>query len=50
MRTVPQYQARLIGVLLIAGVLGLMLLLHVTSDQRQRCEKESLDISLIKLI
>jgi hypothetical protein len=50
MKTVPQYKARLIGVLLLAGALGLLFVLHVTSVEKHRCEKESLDISLIKLI
>ena len=50
MKTVPQHQARLIGVLLLAGALGLLLLVCVTYSQQHRCEKESFDISLIKLI
>jgi|GEM_PF-1588685 len=39
-----------IGLLLLAGTIGLLLLMHVTSAPQQRCEKEIFEIGLLKLI
>jgi hypothetical protein len=50
MKTDTKQQIRFIGFLFIAGTIGLLLLMHVTSARQQRCERERTDLSLIKLI
>jgi hypothetical protein len=49
MKTVILQQPRLIVLLLLAGTVGLLLLMLVTSDPSQRCEGDQ-GISLLKLI
>lgn len=49
MKTVILQQKRLIVLLLLAGTVGLLFLMLVTSDPAQRCEGD-LGISLLKLI
>lgn len=50
MKTVKQHQYRIIALLLLAGTIGFLLMLHVTSSGQQRCDREGFDFSLIKLI
>lgn len=49
MKTITQ-PSRLVGLLLAAGTIGLLLLMHVTSAPQARCAEESAGISLLKLI
>ncbi len=50
MKTVLQYRSQLIGFLLLAVTIGLLWLMHVTSVAQQRCDMETVNISLLKLI
>ncbi|MES2006184.1 MAG: hypothetical protein V4450_16825 [Bacteroidota bacterium] len=50
MNPVTKQQSRLIGLLLVAGTIGLLLLMHVTSAPQQRCGGETTEIGLLKLI
>lgn len=50
MKPVNHTQSRLIGIVLLAGTIGLLWLMHVTSDSSSRCERESFEFSVIKLI
>jgi hypothetical protein len=51
MRTVSRQTTGLIATLIVAGVLGLLLLLNVTSGHQQRCGIVAADnFSTIKLI
>jgi hypothetical protein len=50
MKTIQQNRAGFFGLLLLAGTLGLLLLVHFTSNRTTRCEKENSHITLMKLI
>jgi hypothetical protein len=51
MRTVSRRTTGLIAILFMAGMLGMVLLLHVTSRTEQRCGTVAADnVSMIKLI
>jgi hypothetical protein len=51
MMTASKHKAGLIAFFLLAGTIGLLLLVHVSSRQQDRCGTQSFDnVSLIKLI
>jgi hypothetical protein len=50
MKMNQQNKAGFLGLLLLAGTLGLLLLVHFTSHQPACCEKENSHITLLKLI
>ncbi len=50
METFHQNKDGLFGFFFIMGIVGLLIFVHVTSTQNNRCEKKSNSIILIKLI
>jgi hypothetical protein len=50
MKPNTQQQSRFIALLLVAGTIGLVLLMHIHSARQACCGRESSEIGLIKLI
>lgn len=50
MKTISRYQLHFAGLLLLAMAVGLLWLLRVTSAPLERCERETVNIGLLKLI
>ncbi len=50
MKTITHQQSRLVGLLLVAVTIGLLLLMHVTSEPHQSSAGGTLEIGLRKLI
>jgi len=50
MKTATKQSPHLIASIILAVTLGLLVVMHVTSLREERCARETVDISLLKLI
>lgn len=50
MKPASQQSPHLIAILVLAVMLGLLLVMHVTSASAERCARETVDVTLLKLI